>query len=196
MTSSAMVSIMWENFIGVRSDCSARIWRPFIFALLLFGTLYAARCLTSDNVMRNGNTSVTKSFAAREEERLRGVIYRAHHIYAKRAESLVTAGGMTNMNKRLFGTPAAETPKPAEVKTPDAAAIETSELRPEITVKGVMIAGKNSAAIVSIPGEDTDRVVRPGDGFIYMGSGADITRVSESGLTVRWNGKVWDIPLD
>jgi hypothetical protein len=126
--------------------------------------------------------------AAADKKRLTNIVNEVRKTSAARANSAVAVRSMREMEKYVFAEPL------PRVSTANIAVAENidKDYPPEgIVLRAVMIMGKQSVALMDIPGVGNGKIFKVGDTF--MEKKGRIVRIAPDKVILSWGGKNWDI---
>jgi Tfp pilus assembly protein PilP len=194
----------WNNLTGVNNDGNVKTIRIVFFAIFLAGTGFAGYKFMEgkrmlDELDEGVYSSGTPSPAPADKARLDAIIEQVKVTSQLRESSPSRVKAIENsFGKYPFGDPkfdlAVETVS-KDVPLPDFA-IEVPQIiidyPPEgITLRAIMIMGKQQVAVMDIPGVGSGMIVKAGDTF--MQKKGRVVRVAPDKVVVNWGGKNWDI---
>jgi hypothetical protein len=190
-------STAWNNLTGVNSGGgSLPIVRGVFFLIFALGTAWAAYNFVNAQVlleepMFNEFDSPPPNTAQVDKQRLDEMLRQVDVTSKMRASSSSIAQNMESLSKYPFGDPLV---RPPEIDEPPIILVEPEviiEYPPEITLKAIMIMGKQHVAVMDISGVGSGMIVKVGDTF--MQKKGRIVRIAPDKVVVRWGGKNWDI---
>ena len=189
----------WGNLTGVNSEGGRSLLVVRVLFLLIFvgGTAWAVhKFMQAQEWLEEPQpdaifpSNAAETYQKRLDEMLRQV-----DVTSKmRVSSTSMAQNMESRSNYPFGDPllVPEPPDGGEVPPPLIVQPEVIiEYPPEITLKAVMIMGKQHVAVMDISGVGSGMIVKVGDTF--MQKKGRIVRIARDKVVVRWGGKNWDI---
>lgn len=184
-----------EILTGVQNDGQAKIIRVVCLLALLIGTIWSV--MSYMNASRLSDTSIEMNIPARamtsNPQELNKVVALAQSVNDMRTGGERLAAQMSAMNKKLFTTNAIFIPG---VETPDGIiALESEaqeEAQPEISVKAVMMTGKNGFAVVNVGSRREHQGLIVRKGYELPENAGRIVNVRADGITVRYRDEDLD----
>ncbi|MBQ7576675.1 MAG: hypothetical protein IJT21_00230 [Synergistaceae bacterium] len=190
-------TILWECLTGVRIDEPSKVIRLLFFSVLAMGIFWAVysyyRSISIANLHQDSFYSDNPVIPHNDG----GIGDLADHIQgviAMRHGGKILAESINNMNRRLFNDDANYLADTAPDKAPEKSASPASSdvvtipgtSDPlQVTVKAVLIAGKDRRAVI-----DTNNakglIIRQGGKIPSLN--ARVTRITKDGVTLRING--------
>ena len=178
-----------------------RLLRFLVVLFLLAGTAWSGY-LFKQFIDLSKEDSITipplASQAGKDSERLDTLIANFKEAVDTRENSLILASAVADASRQPFVATAKAAP-PA-VKTEDGVVVAGDQTMPVFVqekippimfVRAIMVAGKQTMAIMDIEGVGNGIIVRSGYGF-NNGEGK-IVRIAPDKVTIRWSGKNLDI---
>jgi len=195
------VGTAWENLTGFSSEGNIRVIRAVFFLIFLLGTAWAVwSYLQGIELMELEQARAVSQTnpAQADKTRLDTMISQVKVTSELRAVSPRTVEIMQeSLAKYPFREPLFEVALPPAEDIPSVTAVEPPSVvyidyPPEgITLRGIMIVGKQHVAVMDIPGVGTGMVVKAGDTF--MQRRGRVVRVAPDKVVVNWGGQNWDI---
>jgi hypothetical protein len=195
------IGTAWNNLSGVNDEGRSLLAvRGVFFALFLLGTAWAGF-----NFWKAGELLERPEFneyefpppntAQVDKQRLDEMLRQVEVSSSIRKSSSAMAENMANLSMYPFGDPLlALRPVEPTIEEPQIVFVEPEvivEYPPEITLKAIMIMGKQQVAVMDISGVGSGMIVKAGDTF--MQKKGRIVRIAPDKVVVRWGGKNWDI---
>ena len=179
-----------------------RLLRFLVVLFLIAGTIWSGY-LFKQFIDLSKEDSITvpplASQAGKDSERLDTLIADFKEAVDTRENSLILASSVEDASRQPFV--ATVKAAPLEERTPDGAVVVAGDqsipafvqekIPPIMFVRAIMVAGKESMAIMDIEGVGNGIVVRNGYGF-NNGEGK-VVRIVPEKVTIRWSGKNLDI---
>jgi len=190
--------IAWRNLTGVNNEGSVRIIRFIFFAVFLLGTAWAVwNYLEGLALVQLEESSPTQrpNPARADDQRLKALISQVEMTSQLRMGS---PEAVDILERTLAKYPFRESVSPPDIAVFDPTTIQVElptiviDYPPEgITLRGIMIMGKQHVAVMDIPGVGSGMIVKAGDTF--MQKKGRVVRVAPEKVVVNWGGKNWDI---
>ncbi|MDR2179898.1 MAG: hypothetical protein LBP21_06295 [Synergistaceae bacterium] len=194
-------STAWNNLTGVNNEGgSLPIVRGVFFTIFLAGTALAGYFFWQGQTLLeppefDAFASPQGNSAQIDRQRLDEMLRQVDVTSKMRSSSLSMAQNMESlsMSPYPFGDPLlAIDPEPTEEEPLVLVEPEVIiDYPPEITLKAIMIVGKQRVAVMDISGVGSGMIVKAGDTF--MQKKGSIVRIAPEKVVVRWGGKNWDI---
>ena len=178
-----------------------RLLRFLVVLFLLAGTAWSGY-LFKQFIDLSKEDSITipplASQAGKDSERLDTLIANFKEAVDTRENSLILASAVADASRQPFV--ATIKAAPAAAKTEDGVLVAGDQtipvfvqekIPPIMFVRAIMVAGKQTMAIMDIEGVGNGIIVRSGYGF-NNGEGK-IVRIAPDKVTIRWSGKNLDI---
>ena len=179
-----------------------RLLRFLVVLFLIAGTLWSGY-LFKQFVDLSKEDSITipplASQSGKDSERLDTLIADFREAVDTRENSLILASAVADASRQPF-VATVKAPPPEE-RTPEGAVVVAGDhsiptfvqekIPPIMFVRAIMVAGKESMAIMDIEGVGNGIIVRNGYGF-NNGEGK-VVRIAPEKVTIRWSGKNLDI---
>lgn len=184
-----------EILTGVQNDSNAKAIRMLCFLVLFAGTIWSG--LSYYNAIRFSDTSIEigtpRSFETNSRE-LDRVVSLARQVTNMKVNGERLANNMTNMNRRLFNTdglniPGLETEEQSFVPGLESEEEVQEEVRPEVNVKAVMLAGSSGFAVVSVGSRRENQGLIVRRGYELPEEAGRVIRIKSDGITVRIKGE-------
>ncbi len=199
------LNFFWEVLTGVIDDDQAKLIRLLCFVLLLLGILWAGlNYFLAERTKFDGETyDPAIPNAGTENKALEEIIEVAKTVGTMRKGGEALAQSLSGMNKRLFtldgynefgledlsgqmtGSPESLPVNTAGEST-ESTTNDNDDAQPDVLVKGVILSGKSSLAVVEMGGEK-GLIVRTGTKL--PGDAGRVVRIRKDGITIRRNGK-------
>ena len=188
----------WRNLTGVNNEGSIRTIRALLFLVFLAGTGWAVwNYIESLAVVELEELSASPrpDPAQAYRQRLNAMIRQVEVTSQLRS---VSPEIVIVMRESLAKYPFQEPRFEGEVVV-----VDPTDIRPDIptvfidyppdgiTLRAIMIMGKQHVAVMDIPGVGTGMVVKAGDTF--MQKKGRVVRIASDKVVVNWGGKNWDI---
>jgi hypothetical protein len=188
----------WNNFTGVSGEGSSSMMiRALFFVLFAAGAALAVfYYIGSEDLLTPPyiNTPAPPSGEA-DKQRLDAMLGEIKTTSDIRDNSSVMARSMAALSNYPFADPLARDDRRIEDELPSVVTIVPEviiDYPPEgITLRAIMIMGKEQIAVMDIPGAGNGLLVKVGDTF--MQRKGRIVRIAPDKVVVRWGGKNWDI---
>ncbi|MDR2175499.1 MAG: hypothetical protein LBO82_06135 [Synergistaceae bacterium] len=127
---------------------------------------------------------------AADKKRLTDIVNEVKKTSEARANSAVAVRSMQEMGKYVFAESLSAAP--ADTGPAEESGEEWGEYPPEgIVLRAVMVMGKQSVAVMDIPGVGSGMIFKAGDTF--MARRGRIVRITPDKVVLSWGGKTWDI---
>jgi len=186
----------WRNLTGVNNEGSVRIIRFIFFAVFLLGTAWAVwNYMEGLTLVQLEEFSPTQrpSPARADDQRLKAMISQVEVTSQLRMGS---PEAVDILERTLAKYPFRESVTPPEIVVFDPT-IQVDlppviiDYPPGITLRAIMIMGKQHIAVMDIPGVGSGMIVKAGDTF--MQKKGRVVRIAPEKVVVNWGGKNWDI---
>ena len=186
----------WGNLTGVNNEGNVRAIRLLFFLIFLLGTGWAVWSYMQglELIELEEAHAVSRTNQAQvDKNRLDAMIKQVEVTSQLRLGSQYT---VEVMEETLAKYPFAEPRMAPDIPSPsigDRLAVEMPyiDYPPEITLRGIMIMGKQHIAVMDIPGVGTGMIVRAGDTF--MQKKGRVVRIAPDKVVINWGGKNWEI---
>jgi hypothetical protein len=130
--------------------------------------------------------------AAADKKRLTDVVEEVRKTSEARANSAVAVRSMQEMEKYVFAEPLPGASSVSESTGMENFGSSEPESPPEgIVLRAVMLMGKQSVAVLDIPGVGDGIIFKVGDTF--MERKGRIVRITPDKVILSWGGKNWDV---
>ena len=127
---------------------------------------------------------------AADKKRLTDMVNEVKKTSEARSNSAVAVRSMREMGKYVFAEPLSTASSAALDNFSDDGGEE--EYPPEgIVVRAVMLMGKQSVAVIDIPGVGSGMIFKVGDTF--MERKGRVVRITPDKVILSWGGKNWDV---
>lgn len=186
----------------VAGEGGYRLLRFLVVLFLLAGTVWSGYLFKQFlDLSKEDSISIPTlaSQAGKDAERLDTLIANFKEAVDTRENSLTLASAVADASRRPFV--ATMKAAPLEERTPEGAVVVAGDqsiptfvqekIPPIMFVRAIMVAGKESMAIMDIEGVGNGIIVRNGYGF-NNGEGK-VVRIAPEKVTIRWSGKNLDI---
>ncbi len=186
----------------VAGEGGYRLLRFLVVLFLLAGTVWSGYLFKQFlDLSKEDSISIPPlaSQAGKDAERLDTLIANFKEAVDTRENSLTLASAVADASRRPFV--ATMKAAPLEERTPEGAVVVAGDqsiptfvqekIPPIMFVRAIMVAGKESMAIMDIEGVGNGIIVRNGYGF-NNGEGK-VVRIAPEKVTIRWSGKNLDI---
>ncbi|MEA4881397.1 MAG: hypothetical protein VB045_07965 [Synergistaceae bacterium] len=186
----------------VAGEGGYRLLRFLVVLFLLAGTVWSGYLFKQFlDLSKEDSISIPPlaSQAGKDAERLDTLIANFKEAVDTRENSLTLASAVADASRRPFV--ATMKAAPLEERTPEGAVVVAGDqsiptfvqekIPPIMFVRAIMLAGKESMAIMDIEGVGNGIIVRNGYGF-NNGEG-EVVRIAPEKVTIRWSGKNLDI---
>lgn len=186
----------------VAGEGGYRLLRFLVVLFLLAGTVWSGYLFKQFlDLSKEDSISIPPlaSQAGKDAERLDTLIANFKEAVDTRENSLTLASAVADASRRPFV--ATMKAAPIEERTPEGAVVVAGDqsiptfvqekIPPIMFVRAIMVAGKESMAIMDIEGVGNGIIVRNGYGF-NNGEGK-VVRIAPEKVTIRWSGKNLDI---
>ena len=178
-----------------------RLLRFLVVLFLIAGTAWSGY-LFKEFIDLSKDDSITipplASQAGKDSERLDTLIANFKEAVGTRENSLTLASAVADASRQPFvatvkAAPPAAKPEDGVVVAGDQTipTFVQEKIPPIMFVRAIMVAGKQSMAIMDIEGVGNGIIVRNGYGF-NNGEGK-VVRIAPEKVTIRWSGKNLDI---
>ncbi|GHS86674.1 hypothetical protein AGMMS49957_05230 [Synergistales bacterium] len=179
---------------------NSRIARVAFLLIFLGGTGWAVyNYLEAQELLRGKQyfpSSASRVADADYKKRLDTMVEQVKVASDLRASSVSVAQSISDMEKYVFADPTLMSP-PVRVDdniiNREALPEIVVELPPPITVRAIMMSGKQQVAVMDIPGMSSGIIVKPGDTFAVMQKKGRIVRIATDKVVLNWAGRNWDI---
>ena len=190
----------WKNLTGINNEKNVRTIRWVFFAVFLLGTAWAVwNYLQGMELVELEEMYPTPrpNQAQADKNRLDAMVKQVEATSQLRAGSPEAVEILReSLAKYPFSEPRLEPPEPEPedgrkpFEPPDITVF--IDYPPEgITLRAIMIMGKQHVAVMDIPGVGTGMIVKAGDTF--MQKKGRVVRIATDKVVVNWGGKNWDI---
>jgi Tfp pilus assembly protein PilP len=181
------------NLTGTNEE--GKTARLLFLLLFLVGSVYAAFCYQKSLVLLEEKSffpSRPPTETAADKKRLTNMVDEVRKTSEARANSAVAVRSMREMEKYVFAEPLPTASSArASAGTEDFGG-EADDYPPEgIVLRAVMLMGKQSVAVIDIPGVGSGMIFKVGDTF--MEKKGRVVRISPDKVVLRWGGKNWDV---
>ncbi|MDR1875791.1 MAG: hypothetical protein LBQ90_12365 [Synergistaceae bacterium] len=195
------IGTAWANLTGINNEGgSVRTIRWLFFLIFLGGTAWAVY-----NFVRGQEMLEEKSYYPEpapinleaDRRRLDGMVGEVQLTYDTRTGSERQVSTMEAVARYAFADPTLDVnrrppeppgDKPEIVIAPPVIAIE---MPPEITLRAIMIMGKQRVAILDIAGVGNGLMVRAGDTFVQ--NKGRVVQIAPDKVVLRWGGNTFDV---
>ena len=192
----------WKNLTGVNNERNVRTIRFIFFIVFLLGTAWAIWSYLQAQILLELEVVYATpgpSQAQADKKRLDAMILEVEGASKLRAGSPETVQIMEdNLARYPFGEPKLEPVIPSieedgsgKMVVVEPLPVVVIDYPPDITLRGIMIIGKQQVAVMDIPGVGTGMIVRVGDTF--MQKKGRVVRIAPDKVVVNWGGRNWDI---
>ena len=188
------------NLTGVNNEgSSVRTIRWVFFLIFIGGIAWAGyNYFEALDLLEEKDYPPRSSSAAalkQDETRLANLVNQVKTTTEARSSSPQMALAMQEVGKYPFADPSTQQVLPAS-RPGDLIVVDIPEViidyPPEgVTLRAIMIMGKQHVAVMDIPGVGSGMVVKVGDTF--MQKKGRIVRILPDKVVLRWGGKNWDI---
>ena len=195
------LTYFWEVLTGVIEDEQAKMIRLLFFTLLFLGMLWAGLNYFFAYRAKNPPERYDGYISPRSNENkaLDEILTIARTVGEMRKGGEALADSLSGMNRRLFTIDGYDesgmedlTGAGLPVNLGGTAQQESSpvtvqeEADPAVIVKGVMVSGRSSLAVIETGGSK-GLIVRTGEKL--PGDSGRVTRIRKDGITIRYNGR-------
>jgi hypothetical protein len=195
-------STAWNNLTGVNNEGGRSLVLVRVLFILIFlvgsgwtGYNFMNAQVLLEEPMFDEFASTPPNTAQADKQRLDEMLRQVDVTSNTRRSSSSIAENMESLSgKYPFGDPLLRPEPEPSMGEPPPFIVEPEviiEYPPEITLKAVMIMGKQQVAVMDISGVGSGMIVKVGDTF--MQKKGRIVRIAPDKVVVRWGGKNWDI---
>jgi Tfp pilus assembly protein PilP len=184
------VKVAAGNLTGVNNEGkAARVLFPLLFVAGIGYALFSYQKSLALLEEKSYFPSSSPAEAAADKRRLTNIVEEVRKTSEARANSAIAVRSMREMEKYVFAEPL---PRVSFANTSPVMENFDEDYPPDgIVLRAVMIMGKQSVAVMDIPGVGSGIIFKAGDTF--MEKKGRIVRIAPDKVSLSWGGKNWDI---